>query len=220
MEHLCTKLRRAFNRPARRPGDRSPAGAGAGPAGSDADDAANAAAAAAAAEEAAGLDAFSGDAAEVGQAAGEEATLLERLLEEDRMAGAEGDVHDDYETESSGERAGPLLPRTCETPVCTSGVGAELLRGWARRGAPSQEAWWHLGPCIVRFLPRCPARPSKGAASQPVAVRRAGPPTEASGAPTATASTCPHACRRRGGGGGHGRRGLHAGADCRGGEGL
>lgn len=53
-------------------------------------------------EAAAGVDAFSGDAAEVGQAVGEEAALLERLLEEDRLGGDEGAPVDDYDAESSG----------------------------------------------------------------------------------------------------------------------
>lgn len=66
VEQLCRKLRATFNRPKKRAG-----AAGAGTAvgaagGAGAEDAADAAAAAAAAEEAAALDAFSGDAAEVG----------------------------------------------------------------------------------------------------------------------------------------------------------
>ena len=70
-------------------------------------DAGAAAVAAAAAEEAAGLDAFSGDAAEVDAGdGGEEAALLEALLEDDRAGGVEGGAHDDFDAESSGALAG------------------------------------------------------------------------------------------------------------------
>lgn len=116
VENLCRKLRATFNRPPRRkPGPGAAGGGGAANgtaaaaagAGSAvaADDAADAAAAAAAAEEAAGVDAFSGDAAEVDVGdTGEEAALLDALLEDDRMGG-EG-AHDDFDDESSGGRAG------------------------------------------------------------------------------------------------------------------
>lgn len=120
VENLCRKLRATFNRPQRRkaaPGaaagaaaanglggsGAAAAAAGAGPTAA-ADDLADAAAAAAAAEEAAGVDAFSGDAAEVDAAdGGEDAALLDALLEDDRMGG-EG-AHDDFDDDSSGERS-------------------------------------------------------------------------------------------------------------------
>ena len=104
VEHLCRRLRSTFNRPARRSGGAPGAQRNAAAGGDDDDD--GAAAAAAAAEEAAGLDAFSGDAAEV-DTGGDDVALLE-LLEEDRMAGAEGEAggdggaHDDYDDETSG----------------------------------------------------------------------------------------------------------------------
>jgi hypothetical protein len=113
VEHLCRKLRSAFNRKPRRQAGCAPDGAGAGSGPTAAGGAFEAAAgggeeegeqAVKAAEEeaAAGVDAFSGDAAEVGQAVGEEAALLERLLEEDRLGGDEGAPVDDYDAESSG----------------------------------------------------------------------------------------------------------------------
>lgn len=107
VENLCRKLRATFNRPQRRKAptgtasSSGTAGAGAAAAPSAADDTADAAAAVAAAEEAAGVDAFSGDAAEVDAAdVGEDAALLDALLEDDRMGG-EG-AHDDFDDESSG----------------------------------------------------------------------------------------------------------------------
>ncbi|KAL4857499.1 ATP-dependent RNA helicase DEAH13 [Chlorella vulgaris] len=113
VEHLCRKLRSAFNRkPRRQAGAPDGAGAGTGPpaaggaieaAAGGGEEEGEQAVKAAEEEAAAGVDAFSGDAAEVGQAVGEEAALLERLLEEDRLGGDEGAPVDDYDAESSGD---------------------------------------------------------------------------------------------------------------------